>query len=355
MSDNSQPKKKAIITVLEPEDEYPHTPDEATNYNESMYLNGFDLEQQIGGWFRLGNRVNEGYAEMSVCLYLPGGRVGFMFGRPKIDTNTEMRAGGLHIEVLKPFETLRVTYEGNVVLLDDPAQMTNPRAAFKENPQVSCEVRLDVTGVSPMYGGRPVYEDGTEIESGPDDKSFAKAHYEQHTKVTGTIVVGEEAFPIDGLGLRDKSWGPRYWQAISSYRWLPMIFDEGFALMLSLIGGDPATMRRSGMVLEGNEYHKIVDCTVETTYDELFHQTSMKCWAKSETGKEYEIDGEVISLIPLRNRRKTPDGDELFTRITEAMTSFTCEHDGVTKVGMGMSEYLDQMIDGRPNGPDIPT
>ena len=71
-------------TVLEPHDEYPHEPDEASNYNESMYLNGFDPDQEVGGWFRLGNRVNEGYAEMSVCLYLPGGRVGFRFGRPKI-------------------------------------------------------------------------------------------------------------------------------------------------------------------------------------------------------------------------------------------------------------------------------
>ena len=27
-----------------------------------MYLNAFDLGRQAGGWFRLGNRVNEGYA-----------------------------------------------------------------------------------------------------------------------------------------------------------------------------------------------------------------------------------------------------------------------------------------------------
>ena len=60
-----------IVVVLEPEDEYTHAPDEAENYNESMYLNAFDLGLQGGGWFRLGNRVNEGYAEMTVCLYLP--------------------------------------------------------------------------------------------------------------------------------------------------------------------------------------------------------------------------------------------------------------------------------------------
>ena len=30
---------------LEREDEYPHEPDDAVNYNESMYLNAFDLDQ----------------------------------------------------------------------------------------------------------------------------------------------------------------------------------------------------------------------------------------------------------------------------------------------------------------------
>ena len=75
---------KRIITVLEEQDEFPHEPDDVTNYNESMYLNTFDLDQEIGGWFRLGNRVNEGYAEMTVCLYLPNGQIGFMYDRPKL-------------------------------------------------------------------------------------------------------------------------------------------------------------------------------------------------------------------------------------------------------------------------------
>ena len=54
----------------------------------------------------------------------------------------------------------------------------------------------------------------------------------------------------------------------------------------------------------------------------------------------------------MRNRRKDPEGNELLTRITEAMTTFECEHDGVMKTGMGMTEYLDQVVDGVPIGPD---
>jgi hypothetical protein len=58
-----------------------------------------------------------------------------------------MAAGGLRIEVVTPFEHLRVTYEGDVCLLDDPSQMADPRKAFRENPMVACSVELDFRGV----------------------------------------------------------------------------------------------------------------------------------------------------------------------------------------------------------------
>jgi hypothetical protein len=336
------PDRPPITTVLEPEDEYTHEPDAAENYNESMYLNGFDAERGVGGWFRLGNRVNEGYAEMTVCTYLPGGRVGFVYGRPAIDSNERMEAGGLSIEVVEPFRHLTVRYRGTVCLLDEPRQMADPRAAFQANPWVACEVDLDHRGVSPMYGGRPVHADGTEVQQ-EAGKSFAKAHYEQHCAVTGTIVVGDELIELDGLGLRDKSWGPRYWQAVSWYRWLPMTFSEDFAMMISLVGG-----RAGGMVLVGDEYHLIRDCTIESDWDADQYQTAMRCTVRTDAAT-YEVDGTVLSLIPLRNRRTDPEGNELTTRITEAMTAYECNG----QRGIGMSEYLDQLVDGRPVGPDV--
>jgi hypothetical protein len=331
---------RTIITVLEPSDEYCHEPDDAVNYNESMYLNAFDLDAEVGGWFRLGNRVNEGYAEMTVCVYLPGGRIGFVYARPEISANTEMRAGGLSIEVVQPFEHLTVTYRGKVCLLDDPLQMAEPRVAFKNNPWVECEIDLDFRGVSPMYGGKQVYDDGTEIEIDAE-KSFAKAHYEQHGSMTGTIRVGEEIIDLNGFGLRDKSWGPRFWQAISWYRWLPFVFGPDFAMMVSTVGG-----RAGGMVLRDGAYHLIRSATIESTWDENHYQTGMVAHVETDDDT-YEVRGEVISLIPLRNRRTDPEGNELVTRITEAMTRYRCGD----RLGIGMSEYLDQIVDGEPVGP----
>ena len=44
---------------LEAVDEYPHVPDELVNFNESVYASGWDAESKMGGWMRLGNRVND--------------------------------------------------------------------------------------------------------------------------------------------------------------------------------------------------------------------------------------------------------------------------------------------------------
>jgi hypothetical protein len=64
--------------------------------------------------------------------------------------------------------------------------------------------------------------------------------------------------------------------------------------------------------------------------------------------EKFELTGNVHSLIPLRNRREF-EGAVKVTRITEAMT----EYRWGDRVALGMSEYLDQIVDGRPIGPDV--
>ncbi len=43
---------------LDPQDEYTHVPEAVSNYNESMYFNGFDSGQGIGTGMRIGHRPN---------------------------------------------------------------------------------------------------------------------------------------------------------------------------------------------------------------------------------------------------------------------------------------------------------
>src|SRR3954470_24520936 len=118
---------RAMRMRREPEDDFLHPAEEASNFNESRYYNWFDPEAGMGGWVRMGNRPNEGYAELTVCLYLPDGRVGFVYKRPHIEGHTAHDAGGLSFEVLAPYEQHRIRYHGKVCVLTEPRQMADPR------------------------------------------------------------------------------------------------------------------------------------------------------------------------------------------------------------------------------------
>ncbi|AUM12619.1 DUF7064 domain-containing protein [Ketobacter alkanivorans] len=341
--------KNATIR-LRPEDEYMHPIEAAHNFNESMYINLFDHRQRCGGWFRVGNRPNEGYAEMSFCFYLPNGKVAFMFQRPQIQNNDALDAGGMAFNILEPLKSLRLTYSGEAVLLDNPQQMDNPKAAFTNNPKVSASAEITFTGFTPVYGGEALDENGNPIEEDPDE-SFARAHYEQHMRGIGTVTIGEERFELSGLGLRDHSWGPRYWQNLYWYRWLPMVFSEQLAINISIVQMASGRQHIWGMVYDSRdggpaEYDLIESAELSSVLDAHHQAQSQQASICTVSGRRYQIKGESLSLIPLRNRRQTDSGEWRNTRITEAMSRFEC--DGL--VGYGMSEYLDQMIDGKPVG-----
>jgi hypothetical protein len=269
---------------------------------------------------------------MTLTLYLPDGSVLFQFKRAEIANNDAMDAGGMRFEVIEPMSKLRTTYDGSAVHLTDPTQMADPREAFRNNP--FRKVKLDVV----HEAGGPAYGSSGKRHVVVDpEKEFGKAHYEQHMVVRGTIEVeGQPPVQIDGLGLRDHSWGPRYWQAIHSYRWLTINFAPDFGMMVSTIWRDKdAPGMQSGVVVRGDRMERIVGADIKTEFDVngLFHK-GLDAHLTLEGGEQLDVSGKVMSFIPLRNRR-----EGMTTHVGEGMTEFRCgEH-----VGYGLSEYLDQV------------
>jgi hypothetical protein len=327
---------------LEPHDEYTHEVGPESNFNESMYFNVFDPTDHVGGFFRIGNRPNEGTGEMTCCIYLPDGRVGFMFKRPEVTSNEAFDSAGMRFECIEPFEHLEVSYDGKLVILDDPLQMANPKKAFTENPYEEAEVKVTYTRVSDMFGGEP-----DESHEKPGEE-FAKAHYEQLVAGKGSIRVGDEEFEINGYGLRDHSWGPRFWQAPWYYRWLTANFGDDFGFMGSRVARRDGEGSRGGFVWDGDQLHLCREFEISTEWegDDTYHRTISANIGNGD--KEWKVTGKVMNLIPLRNRREDPNtGEMLVTRISEGMTEWTLD-DG--RVGYGLSEYLDQIIDDQPVG-----
>jgi len=319
-----------IIGNIRPEDEYMHELGPEPNFNESMYFNFFDAAQSIGGFVRLGNRANEHRAEMTTTVFLPDGRVLFNFKRPEISNNDAFEAGGMRFEVLRPVEHLKSVYKGSVIELTDPRAMADPRKAFTESPRRKILLDLDYHAVGPLYGNASHQDE----ESLTAEKQFAKAHYEQHMRVTGRLEWEEGTIEIDAFGLRDHSWGPRYWQALRSYEWLTMNFGDEMSAMVSVIDRGEGAPKVAGVIIENGELDPVVDAQIAAEYEDggLYHK-SLQAQVTTKAGRSLTIDGTVKNFLPLRNRREGKT-----THIGEGMTEWRVQG----RTGYGLSEFLRQ-------------
>ncbi|MEB2283318.1 MAG: hypothetical protein OZ922_01420 [Myxococcales bacterium] len=330
-----------VERIVLPADDSMHENSGEENFNESAYYNFFDPRQRVGGFVRLGNRPNEGYAEMTVCFYLPDGRVAFMFERPAIASNAAHDAGGLEFSVRTPFVEHHITYRGRACLLTDPLAMADPGAAFAANPFVTVELDGRWLGLSPVYGGEPRRREGdrwVSIRAESADQEFAKGHIEQHGKTVGSLAIGGERFTLDAPGIRDRSWGPRYWQAPQSYRWLTMSFGEDLGAVPSLVVQRDGREIHGGYIFrEGRDNDTIVRTEVASEYTgaQRLHDR-LRVRATTKNGEAIEITGQVLSMIPLRNRR----GGKV-TRIAEGLTEWRWGD----RIGYGLAEYLDHLAE----------
>ena len=187
-----------------------------------------------------------------------------------------------------------------------------------------------------MFGGEP-----EESHEKPGEE-FARGHYEQLVSATGVIKVGDEEWEVSGHGLRDHSWGPRTWQAPYYYRWLTANFGPKLGFMASRVARRDSDGTRAGFLWDGESNKFINDVRIETEWsdeDKIHRHLTLKL---TSGDTQFTVKGEVMNMIPLRNRR-----EGMVTRISEGMTKWTLE-DGT--VGYGLSEYLDQIIDGAPVG-----
>jgi len=316
----------AIYGNLKAEDDFTHELGPEENFNESVYFNFFDPKQNRGGFVRIGNRANEGYAEMTVIVWNPDGSALFNYAKPAITHNDAWDAGGLKIDVLSPAESVRTTYDGSAVFLADPKEMADPGKAFKNNPHQRLRINLLHDAVGPMYG---------HVGDPDDGNQFARAHTEQHSRISGEIQMGDEApVAFSGWGLRDHSWGPRYWQATPSYRWITGNFGDD----LGMIVRTNSAGEGGGLFHEGQNLVRITKTKLHTEYagDSNYH-TALSAELTLEDGRVRQLEGRVMGYIPLRNRRKGTH-----THVGEGMTHYTLDGE---RVGYGLSEYLDQPED----------
>ncbi len=324
-------------------DEGAHRVGAEINWNESRYVDFWDPVSRIGGWFRIGNRPNAGWAEMSACVNLPDGSIAFMFERPSIENNT-LTSGDQSWEVVDEWRLSRMCYNGPLLVLADPWLLTNPKRAFTESPRTTGEIDLQCrsTGLSTVLGHDQDHIDRIFL---PGQADF---HYQHLVHVTGTVRVGDVVHQVDGRGGKDHSWGPRNWHAKRWFRWLIAGVDDDHGFMLSR-GVGPTKQTRGGFVLHGGRFHEVDDFSMRNTYTGApnFEVTGVEVTITAGGGAvSVTATGTPRGWLPLRHRQKDAAGEEAILRIVKSPTDWTV--DG--RHAAGMLEYHDLVEDGRPIG-----
>ena len=218
--------------------------------------------------------------------------------------------------------------------LADPRAMADPGKAFRENPKKRIALDLVHDAVGPMYGhaGR----------RGGDEARRAAVRARRTTSSTCTSPARSRSTArrsrSTGFGLRDHSWGPRYWQAIHAYRWLTLNFGAGPRRdgldHPARSGGQAASGAAACSCAATRSSRSSTRRSRPTTTRTASTTTVSARTVKTAKGEELEIDGEVTGFIPLRNRREGRT-----THIGEGMTRWRFGD----RVGYGLSEFLKQV------------
>ena len=277
-------------------------------------------------------KVMPSFPFASIC---PTGASPVSFSAPPSPATNASTPAGLSYAVIEPLKKVSMTFDGEMLIVDDPNAFRDPKTLFAKGPRVPGHVHWVHEAESPVHGGEPV-NDAVQTMYGRD---FSLGHFNQHGRVRGEIKVGSETFPIDGRGWRDHSWGPRYWQAIYWYRLFIANFPNGDGLMLLKITDQSGVSRRVGVLLVGGQYEDIVDMDLSTQWSEQKDPRRVEIGVRTANRKAV-ITGDIITLAPLRNRRKV-DGLTLESRIAEGFTRFTLErprglrHDRIYRADRG--------------------
>jgi hypothetical protein len=333
---------ESSIVAVPVEDELMHLPTDDLEFNESMYFSYVDERATHGALLRIGNRVNEGYTEVSVIVYLPGGGLAFRYERLPLTANTWFSAGGLEFELIEPLSQIRVTYRGSALRLGAGTDLEDARTTLKAAPSVPVELDLTFTSRLPLYGLGG--SDGSSGLAGGAN-AVALGHYQGPCHVTGTETVDGVRREIDTPGFRDHSWGPRRWQVQSWWRWISGMTGHDHGFIAWYTHDDKGGTVGTGMIIREGVYHPVDSISVRSSTDDSAPYYPREVDISLRSGSHImEVHGRVRHFAPLRNTRAGQ-----VARIYESLAEY--EFDG--RCGYGFAEFQDLIVDGRPSGRGI--
>lgn len=315
------------MPILDTRHDRAHPVGDDPDWSESYYFNGYAPESGIGLFARIGIKPHRDSMRGFLLLWLPDGRLARIDAeRPQSEMiDTDLVVDGIQAQCLAPMQAWRLSAGGRTDL-----------------GEVSVEARFEA--LTPAIG---LDAAAAERDSARDAVlgSLATGHFEQAGRWRGTVTLGADAFPFEGLGMRDKSWGPRRTdggRGLRMWRWFSINLGDDLHLGGIRVGTEGGEVHRGWMWRDGQAVSlRRWDMRTRLAADGLTQQ-AIEMVVTDKTGARHELSGEVLRAAPF------PVLEMHGTRVLEGLTRWRHRD----REGYGIAEYAHVMgADGRPLAP----
>jgi hypothetical protein len=311
--------------VIEPRDDHPHEKGGEPAWSESTYFNFSDTATGLAGFSRIGFRPNEGTADATLFLFLPeGGAVAVLERDQRRDIPDDARVGGIAHERRADLGRWLVEAHGTGLAVARADAVDIAGAPSRAGVVVDVRADLAFDPFMPPFGTSGRWQ--RSAEAAASAAAVAAGHFEQACRVHGSVRAGDLLVAVEGVGLRDRSWGPRDWSAPWGWRWFSMPFGGDLAIGVHSVLF-PGRDVQAGWAWRDGRTIKMKGFELDTRYEGPFHR-SLSISATDVEGETYAIEGDVLSVIPLKIGA---------TRVHEGLTRFRMNGRETT----GIAEYLD--------------
>lgn len=267
------------------------------NWQDSVVLIWYDLNNGLGGVHRIGNEPHAGPTGMATTwnnLIFPEGiykKCRYQPLRPEIDfpPNGAYHCGddtfcfhfdkGEHIWKIKD-----TTPDGEI----------GAELRFRDSgPNVDCFPKKETANV-------------------------ASAHFDIAGTVSGWMKIGDKKREVNGLGIRDHGWGPRDWDSWYTHRWVMGTFGANFSFVAMSMYGVTEQMHAFGWVVR--DWKVTMAKTVDILmYVEIDGATSRGGHVKMEL-----TTGEVLDIecTPIPKRSIVSENHDIYSN--DRLCTFIC-------------------------------
>ena len=142
-------------------------------------------------------------------------------GRPRV-----LGAGPLSFELIKPFEHWKMRLDGELVENTVGQQISGVPPAEQRTVPVEAEIDI-IAAVPPWENGALLPEAKRVLDEQDEGALMGGPRFEQLSRATGTVRIGEREFAIDAGALRVRRQGVRRLGTFRGHAWQSALFPDG--------------------------------------------------------------------------------------------------------------------------------